>query len=104
MNHRNIDVNMNMNQNQINSNSIINDNQIQNENNLNEIIIRNSNDMYYDLVKSLFDYMVEIDYHSIGMIVNQNNANIYRERFFEFIKMRRNYDSFRVLNVDDQII
>lgn len=103
MNQRNFDVNMNMNQSQINNNNIVNNNQIQPGNLLNELIIRNSDDMYYDLVKSLFDYMIEINYHNVGLIINSNNTNSHRERVFEYIKTRRNYDSFRVLNVDDQI-
>ena len=103
VNQRNIDVNMNLNQGQINNNNIPNNNLIQPGNNPNNMIIRDSNDMYYDLVRSLFDYMIEIDYHNIGMVVNQNNAQRHKEKAFEFIKSRRNYDSFRVLNVDDQI-
>lgn len=100
---RSNNVNVNMNQNQINNNLIVNDNHIQHDNNHNEMIIRNNNDMYFDLVRSLFDYMVEINYHNIGMVVNSDNTENYKVKIFELIKVRRNYDSFRVLNVDDQI-
>ena len=113
----NRNVNLNVNNVQRNNNDNLNNNDIGMMNNHrddfnvlpgsrfeNLSIIRNRNDMYEDLIRSIFDYIIEIDYNSIGMLIQSNDErNRYKSEIVEIIKNKQNYDSFRELNVDDQV-
>lgn len=39
--------------------------------------------MYFDLIKSLFDYMLEINYNNIGLIANSNDLRIIKKIFLD---------------------
>ena len=59
--------------------------------------------MYEDLIGSIYDYMIETDYNSIGMVLqSSDDRRRYKVKVVEKIKLRQDYDSFRELNVDDQ--
>ena len=65
---------------------------------------REQNYEFDSLLKSLFDYMIEENYHNCGQLLQNNNERVfYLEKIIPRIKGLNNYDSFKLRNTDDQV-
>lgn len=104
-------VNLRNNENIIRNNSVnnvlINSNhsQIQSRVNVNSYDIgREQNYEFDSLLKSLFDYMVDENYHDCGQLIQTDNDRVYYlEKIIPRIRGLNNYDSFKLRNTDDQV-
>ena len=104
-------VNLRNNENIIRNNSVsnvlINSNhsQIQPRVNVNSYDIgREQNYEFDSLFMSLFDYMVDENYHDCGQLIQTDNDRVYYlEKIIQRIRGLNNYDSFKLRNTDDQV-
>ena len=65
---------------------------------------REQNYEFDSLLKSLFDYMVDENYHDCGQLIQTDNDRVYYlEKIIPRIRGLNNYDSFKLRNTDDQV-
>ena len=87
------------------NNENINVNQLMNNHiPLNMNVNMQSNDLYFNLVKSVIDYLFECNYNNVNLAVQNENQRINLDRkVLEKVSARYRYENFRSKNLDDQV-